>query len=901
MPFQKWLYRLPLRLKSLLRQDRVEQELDAEMQYHLEQQIQQNIARGLTPQEARYAALRAFGNPTSTKERLREIGRWTLVETAASDVRHGFRLLRRSPLFAIFAIVSLALGIGATGAIFSLMNAIVLRELPVRDAGLMVSLYMTVPGRGPNWSLPYPQFEAMRLRNTTLDGLFAVNTIGRVSVSTGGEPELSSAEAVSGDYFGVLGLQPAMGRLLTPDDDTAANAVVVISHGYWERRFGAASSVIGSSISINQKSFTIVGVAPGDFEGVEVGLSPDIRMPLRALDVLNNTPAPWNAAFATWIYVMGRLKGGESLERAEQDLDLIYRQVSQDAALSSVPEERPTADRMARDVRLRVESGARGTASGLRASYEGPLQLLLMLIGSVLLMASLNIGTLLLSRSEARRNEIATRLALGAGRGRIVRQMMTESMTLAGFAGMVGLFISSWGSRILLQMALPSTTQLPVDLSPDLRVISFMIGVSAMASLAFGLVPALRATAPTRLNLASREMAKTRRRSSLDGALVVTQVAMSLVILVSAGLFARSVQSLWQRETGYVRDDILMFSVDAGLAGKQPQEARVAYRNILHELQSLPNVQSATVSVVRPVSADFYLVDRITRIGDRVLPDDQPVRVAFNNIAPGYFSTLRIRLLAGREFEEQDENPASRTVIISETIARSRFPNENPIGQFISLGRDRRQIIGVAADVRYANLKDAPREVVYRPIFQAPARFHVSFQVRYRGATEEAMRQVRGVVSRTEPALAMFNVKTLEAQTAESLWRENLLALLSSYVAAFALLLMCIGLFGLLNYSVARRTAELGLRMALGAKPWTISWMILRESLITVLFGVGAGITVSLGLGRLLQAHLFGIGPYDPIAFAAATILLIAVGFLASIIPTVRASRLDPIVALKYD
>ncbi|MBI2149336.1 MAG: ABC transporter permease [Acidobacteria bacterium] len=901
MRFERWFYTVLLRIRSLFKRSVVEDDINDELQYHLDRQIEQNVADGLSPEDARYAALRTFGNTTATRERLRAIGGWSSLEALTNDVRYGLRLLRRSPMFAAFAIASLSLGIGATGAIFSLLNAIVLRELPVKNPEQLVSLYITMPGRPPNWSLPYPQFEAMRARNTSLDGLIAISPIGRVSVSNGGHPELSSAEAVSGDYFRVLGLQPSAGKLLAADDDAPANATAVISHGYWQRRFGGRPSVIGSQIFINRQPFTIVGVAPKGFLGAVVGSPADIAIPMRALDVLNEQGAPWGEAFSTWIYIVGRLKDGESFQRAEQELDLIYKQVAAAAAQLSPPAERSTTERLARDVRLKIDSAATGTASGLRATYQSSLQLLLMLISAVVLMASLNVGTLLLSRSQGRQREIATRLALGAGRARIVRQLLTESLLLAALAGIIGLFISSWGSRILLRMALPSASELPVDLTLDLRVVLFMIAVSALACLAFGLIPALRTTSPQRLNLASREIAVTRRRSSLDRALVVAQVALSLVILVSAGLFARSLQSLWLRDTGYDRENVLMFSVDAGLAGRQPPEAGAAYRNILQELQTLPNVQSATVSVVRPVSGDFYLVDRVTQIGDRALPDDQRIRVAFDSVAPGYFYTLRIPLLAGREFEEQDNEPASRTVIISETMARRHFANESPVGQFISLGRDRRQIIGVAADVRYANVKDAPREVVYRPIFQAPARFHVSFQVRYRGATEEALQRIRGVVSRTEPALAMFNVRTLDAQTADSLARENLLALLSSYFAVFAVLLMCIGLYGLLNYSVARRTPEFGLRMALGAKSRTLYWMILRESFATVLVGAVAGIAGSLAVTRLLQTQLFDIGPYDPVAFAAATFLLMTMAVVASIIPAARASRIDPMTALKYE
>jgi predicted permease len=319
---------------------------------------------------------------------------------------------------------------------------------------------------------------------------------------------------------------------------------------------------------------------------------------------------------------------------------------------------------------------------------------------------------------------------------------------------------------------------------------------------------------------------------------------------------------------------------------------------ILQSVRSLQGIRAGSISVVRPVSDSFYLVDRVTQINDQPVPDDQRIRVAFNLVSPGFFDTMRIPLLLGRDFSEQS-TPGSNEVIISETMARLHFKNQSPIGQFISLGRDRRQIIGVAADIRYANIKDAPREVVYRPLF--PNRFPVSFELRYAGAMDETLRQVRETVAGIEPSLAMFNVRTLDAQTSDSLSRENLLAVLSGYFAAFAILLMCIGLYGLMSYSVARRTPELGLRMALGANSRMVCWLVLRESMITIALGAGAGLAASLALTRLLQGELFGIGPYDTVAFAAATVLLVIMAFLASIIPAIRASTIDPMIALKYE
>ena len=885
-------------LVSMLRRNRVEHDLNEELQYHLERQVEENVAKGLTADQARQAAARAFGNIVGTTESLRELHGFAAVDAILGDLRYGLRLLRRSPLFALFATTSLALGIGATAAIFSVFDAVLLQQLPVKNPEKLISLRATMPGRGPNSSLPYPQFEAMRIGNTTLDGLTAINKIGRVSVSAGGEPQLSIAQAVSGDYFRLLRLSSAAGRLLTSEDDLPGNAIAVISHGYWTRRFGAAASAVGTSIEINGKPFTIIGVTPKGFSGLELGLSPELTIPLRAVEVLS--PAPWNAAFSTWIYVVGRLKDGATMQQAERELDAIYRQVSQDAAASSPPQNRSSNERLAREMHLRVESGSRGRASELRDTYQQTLQLLLMLTGAVVLMAGLNVGTLLLARSESRQKEIGTRLALGAGRFRVIRQLMIESISLAACATVAAAFLAVWGSRLLVRMTMPSAEDLPLALEFSPRLLFFTIGVSVLTCLMFGLIPAIRTTSPRRTNLMSRQMGVTLQRITLDRVLVGLQVAISLVLLVCTGLFARSLQSLWTRETGYDRKGVVMFSLDAGLAGKHPSEAITTYKKIAGALRELPTVESASAAIVRPVSDDYDLIDRVTQIGDRVLKADQWISVAFNNIGPGYFSLLRIPLRAGREFEEQDNQPGAMSAIISETMARRHFPNSNPVGEFISLGRDRRQIVGVAADVRYANVKDAPREVVYRPLFQAPFRFHVSFLLRYRATPEDTMREVRDVVQRNGADLAIFNVKTLEGQTVASLTRERLLTMLSTYFGGFALLLTSIGLYGLLNYSVFRRTSELGLRAALGANPRQLCGLVVRAGLATVLVGSAVGLMGALLVTRLLQrlSLLFDIRTSDPIVFGAAILLLMATAFMATVIPAARASRIDAIAAL---
>ncbi len=475
-----------------------ERDLNDEIQFHLAEETRLRIEAGGDPDEARASARRAFGNVTLLREVTRDAWGHRAFETVAQDLRHGVRLLARHRLFAAFSIVSLALGIGGTSAVFSLYDAIVLRQLPVEAPDQLVTLAIHGGGRS-NSFMPYPQFDAMRRRSQSLDGVFARTTIQNVSVRVQGMAAIASGLAVTGEYHGTLGVQPAIGRVLTPDDDRAGQAAVaVISYAYWQRRFGGSPSILGEAITLNRAPFTVVGVEPAGFFGVAVGSAPDLTIPMHALGPLSGREPPWQAAFGTWIEVMGRLRPGVSNDQAGAELDGIFRQVSLDAAGASGSD---SGDgKFARETHVLLGSGATGGVSGLRRGYEEGLRLLLMLLGGVLCLASLNVAALLLSRSEARRDEFATRLALGAGRARIVRQLLTESAVIAAGGGILGLLIAWRGSELLLRVATSSTGTLPIDLAPDARVVLFTLGVSIASCLMFGLFPAARTTAASRIS-----------------------------------------------------------------------------------------------------------------------------------------------------------------------------------------------------------------------------------------------------------------------------------------------------------------------------------------------------------------------------------------------------------------
>ena len=877
--------------RNLTRRGKVDAEIDAELRATFDLIEDEGRAAGLSADAARRAARLALGRSESLRERIHDVKAGAFLQTWMQDARYALRLLRRGPLFAGFAVVSLALGIGATGAIFSLFDTIALRRLPVPEPDRLVIASLGRPGTTFNYSMPYPQFAALRDRSAAIESIFAVTPLGRVTVTAHGDPEAATGLYVSGDYYRTLRLVPAAGRLLSAEDDRPGQSVAVLTHAYWQRRFGGRADAIGGTIALNGVPFTVVGVEPPGFAGTEVGRPYDLSVPLRSIETLSEERPSWNGPFTTWLYVMGRLKPGVSIDAAEREAQPIFAQASMDFARNAGDGE------LARETRLRLESGVRGSRSDLRTSYAQWLQLLLALLGAVLLLSSLNVATLLLARCDARRREIETRLALGAARWRVVRQLLTESAVLSAAAAVPALAIAVWGGRLLLLTATPNAERPPVTVGLDARLLLFTLAISAATCLLFGFIPALRATAAH--TLMARQSGGGRRRRMLDRTLVGLQVAVSLVLLVAAGLFARTLDKLWLQHPGYQRQNIVMFSVDPRLAGKKGDDVPRSFRQILVELQTMPSAAAVTISAVRPISPNYYFVTSFTDLGTRQLPREQRVRAAFNHVAPGYFSTLGIPLIAGREFTDADAAGAQRVAIISERMA-GHFEG-NPIGQTFGGGR---QIVGIVKDVRYASVRDAEREVVYFPFFQVKPQelfYTPTFEIRLRAANAGIAADIRSALARVDRALMPFAIKTLERQTEESFARERLLAIVAGYFGAFAMLLACVGLYGLLSYTVTLRTAEIGLRMALGAPPGAVRRMIVGESAWTVVAGIATGLAAAAFLAGLVRSQLFGVEPRDPISLAAAAVLLATLALAAADLPARRASRIDPLTALRHE
>jgi len=827
------------------------------------------------------------------------------VERCWRDVRYSARSLCRTPGFTATVILSLALGIGANTAIFSLLNALVFRLLPVIDPQQLVQFTYTFPETGPNnWNsyFGFQQLERFRAQSQTLSGVFGGTRVGRVNIGVRGTSGLALCDAYTDNFFSVLGVTPQYGRLFEAGEDSADASVVILSGRYWRTRFGNDLSIIGGAVEINQIPFTVIGITPLEFSGIAVGSGPDVWVPLHALDRLKPDKKRWTESFASWLLIAGRRRPEVSDAQAQAELDVIHRRLLAEQLSVSEQRDLKSMKRFVRESHLVLRRAESGVDSGLRQSYSFPLKLLMGVAGMVLLVACANVANLLLARNSHRRREIAVRLALGAGRGQVARQLLTESVLLASVSGVLALATAWWGSAALVRMISTGETPVPLDVSPDWLVFGFTAGISLLTGILFGLAPAWHGT---RIDPgpAMKEGTRHSGRSpgGLDRLLVVAQVALSVVSITGAGLFVRTLQNLWKVNMGYERENVLMFSVDANLAGYPNDRAGAVYREILQRLQALPEVRQAGASIVRPVDDYFYLIDRIGEVDGRSLPEDESVRVAWNAISPGYFATVSTPVLLGRDFDTRDNETAPQVVIVNESLARRLFPSQNPIGHRLGAAT----IAGVVKDSLYGGAREQPRPILYYPLFQHGRDQEykwgfVSFELRYRDG-DNLLDQARREVSAVDRNLPVFRARTLQAQAAQSLLRERLLAMLSTFFGTLALLLACLGLYGLMAYAVARRTGEIGIRMAMGAGRHHIMWLVLREMLGLTLAGIAAGIPLALWAARYTKSLLFGIGTTDPLTIAVTVAVLMGVAGVAGYFPARRALRVDPMAALRYE
>ena len=836
-----------------------------------------------------------------------------MMDTFLQDLRYGIRTLVKNPGFTVVAVMTLALGLGANTAIFSLTDQILLRLLPVENPKQLVVLRSPGPKQGRAWSdgdsaspFSYPLYKEVRDNNNVFSGLLARFAIS-LSVAGEGQTERANGELVSGNYFEVLGVRPALGRVFNPDDDRVAGAgqVIVLSHGYWTRRFGADTGILNKTVIVNGMGMTIVGVARAGFNGVQVGQTPDIFIPITMKAQMTPNWDGLNDHRDYWLAMIGRLKPGLNPTQAEEAFAPVYRQI--------LETELPLAGRLSPETQQRflekpmqMEPGSRGRAI-LQRDIKQPLLVLMGMVGLVLLIACANVANLLMARGAARQREIAIRMAVGAGRWRLVRQFLVESLTLSLIGGGVGLLVAAWTTKALVGAIPDSIGAVGLSANLDFRLLLFTIALSVLTGLLFGVMPALKAT---RLNL---ESTLREQGSSVSGGLsqvrfrkglVVSQVVLTTVLLVGAGLFARSLNNLKQLDLGLRPDHLVAFSIAPELNGYSPQQTIALFDQLHQSLVSQPGVEAVSESVISAFT-DTNSSSNITVDGYQA-GEAEEMHAGENWIGQGYFSAMGIPLLQGREFGPSDTASSPKVAIINEAMALRYFANRNPIGARFTFGagdkvRPDIEIVGVVKDSKHATVRAKVGTFVCLPYSQFKTLGNITFYVKTRQEPGAVASTSRREVQRLDPNLPVFDVKTLERQIDESLFADKFLTLLSMCFALLAALLASIGLYGVMAYTVTRRTREIGIRMALGATKGLVSWLILREVVVLAVIGLVVGLPAAYGLGRFTESLLFGVRVGDPLVFVGAGLLLTGATLLGGYLPARKAASIDPLVALRCE
>ena len=824
------------------------------------------------------------------------------METLLQDFRYGMRMLRKNPVFAIIAILTLGLGIGANTAIFTLINAVMLRSLPVKNPEQLVFFSRSNIERKESPSFPYPFYREVRDQNTVLDGVICQSGMAP-SLSVNGSSERVTGELVSGNFFEVLGIKPYIGRLFTSDDDRrpGAHPVVVLSYGFWKRRFGSDPSVVGTTIRLNSTAMTIVGVSAPAFESLNLGASPDIRAPMMMLSEMVPRASPLESRGDWWLRITGRLKPSISTERARaaiQPLLIAYMEANNAGRTRTEYDQRKFASE--RLLLLPAGKGNRGLANSLSSS----LFVLMGVVGVVLLIACVNIANLLLARTAERQREFAVRLALGAVRGRLIRQLLTESFLLATAGGLLGIAAAYWVAKVLVTLLAPNHTTLSLNIAPDFRVLGFTFLTSLCATLLVGLAPSWQAVGRNVLpELKGDASSLTGFRLSGRKLLVSTQVSLSLTLLIGAGLFLRSLHNLRTMDTGFDREDVVQLTMDPTLVGYKAEQLNEFYREVAARVSALPGVRSASFANIGLLSGSIWGSGiKIEGHKSREGGDPGPDR---NIVGPGYFATLRIPILLGRDFSAQDGKGTPNVAIVNEKFAKFYFGNRDPLGAHIGPEGDQGgeyTIIGVAKDARYAHLREETPRFWYIPYEQFPRQLTaLSLYVRTVGDPEKMVAAIRQQIQAIDRAVPVFNIHTLNGQIDEDLTSDRFVAILSSFFSTLAAILAALGLYGVLAYWVAGRTREIGIRMAIGANRGNILWLVLREAILLVAVGVAVAIPAAFGLTRLIGSMLYGIRGVDRVALLGATLLMWGVALLAGYLPARRATKIDPMVALRYE
>jgi predicted permease len=850
----------------------------------------------MDPAEARRRATIELGRTDAIMTQVREARSGAGLETFWHDVTFGARLLRRNPLFAITAALSLAIGIGATTTMFSLVNALLLRDVQVAAPRQLVEVWRTTQfGSGTAFS--YPAYERLRDENTVFSGVLALSK-NPMAGSTGSGSR-ASGRFVSGNFFDVLGLTPLAGRLLSPRDDRPdapeGSAVAVLSYRCWVREFGGSPGALGQAIRIDAVPFTIVGIAPAGFDDLAVGKSADFFIPMGSEPLIRRNSL-LRSAPSSWIGIVGRLKPDVTSATAQAGLDPIFSRFMSDLA-ATVPD--AEARERLRAQRLFLQSASNGV-SDVRRDFSKPLMLLMGAVTLVLLIACANVVNLLLARGVARRREIAVRLAIGASRTRVIRQLLTESALLGAVGAALGLLVAAWGTPLALSLLVQSGSPIDLDVALDRRILFFTTCVALGASLLAGVFPAVHTAlsdiTPS-FQASARALSVTRDSTRWGHALIAAQVALSLVLLAGAALLVATLRNIRAVHPGFDASQVVLLTVDPMRAGYESERLTQYYRNVLDTVRALPGVRAASLSKITPISGGGIDLP-ITIEGRRREPG---VMVLANRMSEGFFSTMSIPMLLGRDFVREDGARETVAAIVNDAFAQRYFKNENPIGRRFTLnGPLPLEIVGLVANSKYYTLRDTDKPAVYTYALDTGDPGGLTLAVRTSGDPLAFAGSVRDHVQAVAPAVPVSDVKTLSNQVERSLVRERLVARLLGAFAVLSLFLASVGLYGVLGYSVVRRTSEIGLRLALGATRGAVLLSVLRQSAIVVVMGSAAGIPAAVLSSRSLASLLYGVTPSDASVLAGAVASLLAVAMIAAAVPAWRASRVDPLVALRH-
>ena len=904
--------KLRRRLAALFNREVLDQDLDNELRYHLERDAELNERSGMSSDEARYAALRTFGSVDRAKEECRDARGVNFLDNLLRDIRYSVRLLIRNPTFSIVAVLTLTLGIGANTAIFSLVDAVLLRSLPVNEPDRLVLF-----GNGRNGGLTdgfpnsssdlfsYPFYEDVRKHHEVfkeLGALLSITWIVHGRVGPGDvEPQRLEVQLVSGSYFKTLGLNARLGRLITDADDEVVgmHPVAVVSHAWWSQRMGSNEKAVGNTIKIDETTYTIIGVGPKGFSGTTVGVAPDVWIPLAMESQM--PPGHWNGRKEKdlqSLYLIGRLQDGVAREQANAGVNVFFQRFLQDLA---GPE--PSAENIQNMQRAFVELTPAGKGvNGVRRDFALPLKILMVVVGVVLLISCANIANLLLARGAVRKKEIALRLALGARRFRLMRQLITESLILAGVAGIAGFAFAWWGTGLLIVMASSGPRPLPLDVSPNFRVLGFTLLASVLAAIVFGATPTINATRVD-LNTSLKDgkgAVGANSQNRLGRILVVAQVALTLMLMVGAGLFVRTLVNLQHIPTGFNEANVTLLDIDTAATRLKDEQIVSLLVQAEDRVRTIPGVEAAAFSFFT-FNQGGWTSPIYTH--DETSPKGPSSMVRQNVVGTDYFKAMGIPIIGGRVFEARDTDISQKVAVVSETMARQYYPNGDAVGKYIGKSaekRDEMEIVGIVKDVKYQSLTENPRGMVYYPLKQRPQPVS-NFVIRTSTNAQNVIPMVRRTLSELNSDLPIDDVVGLDEHVSRSLVQQKLVARLATFFGLLALMLASIGLYGVLAYSVARRRNEIGIRMALGASTGDVMKMVLRSGMTLTVVGVVLGLAGAFALTRLVSALLFGVTATDLTTFVAVSLALLVVALIACYIPARRATRVDPLIALRYE